>query len=69
VLVDGHDPSAYAAVLADLADDGGRRRILGRNAVDHAARFGWGATAAGILDVYGDALAERAVPAALAVNR
>ena len=38
-------------------------------AVDHAARFGWGATAAGILDVYGDALAERAVPAALAVNR
>ena len=69
VLVDGHDPAAYAAVLADLADHPARRRALGRAAVEHAARFGWGATAAGLLDVYGDALAERAVPAALAVNR
>ena len=69
VLVDGHDPAAYAAVLAELADDPARRRALGSAAVDHAARFGWGTTAAGLLDVYGDALAERAVPAALAVNR
>ena len=69
VLVDGHDPAAYAQVLADLSDDPARRRVLGRAAVDHAARFGWGATAAGLLDVYGDALAERAMPAALAVNR
>ncbi len=69
VLVEGHDPAAYARVLADLFDDPARRRALGRAAVDHAARFGWGATAAGLLDVYGDALAERAVPAALAVNR
>jgi hypothetical protein len=56
-------------VLAELADDPARRRALGGAAVDHAARFGWAATAAGMLDVYGDALAERAVPAALAVGR
>jgi hypothetical protein len=42
---------------------------LARGAVEHATRFGWGATAAGMLRAYGDVLAERAVPAALAVNR
>ena len=54
VLVAGHDPDDYAAVLAALADDPHRRAVLGRGAVEHAARFGWGATAAGVLDVYGD---------------
>jgi len=69
LLVPGHDPDDYAAVLAGLADEPRRRAVLGRGAVDHAARFGWGATAAGVLDVYRDVLAERALPAAIAVNR
>jgi D-inositol-3-phosphate glycosyltransferase len=69
VLVPSHDPDDYADVLADLAADPRRRAELERGAVAHAARFGWGSTAAGMLRVYADALAERAVPAALAVNR
>jgi D-inositol-3-phosphate glycosyltransferase len=69
LLVDGHDPDDYAAVLAELAAGGRRVEALARGAVEHATRFGWGATAAGMLRAYGDVLAERAVPAALAVNR
>ena len=69
LLVPGHDPDDYAAVLAGLADEPRRRAVLGRGAVDHAARFGWGATAAGVLDVYQDVLAEHALPTAIAVNR
>ena len=69
VLVDGHDPQAYADVLADLACDPARRAALHRGALLHAGRFGWAATAAGMLDVYSDALLEREVRPALAVNR
>jgi len=69
VLVDGHDPQAYADVLADLARDPARRAALSRGALLHAGRFGWAATAAGMLDVYSDALLEREVRPALAVNR
>lgn len=69
LLVEGHDPDDYARVLAELAGDPALRSALGRGAVEHAARFGWGATAAGMLDVYADVLAERSQPASLAVNR
>jgi D-inositol-3-phosphate glycosyltransferase len=69
VLVESHDPDEYAGVLADLAVNPRRRAALERGAVEHAARFGWASTAAGMLRVYADVLAERAAPAALAVNR
>jgi D-inositol-3-phosphate glycosyltransferase len=69
VLVDGHDPSAYADVLARLAGDPARRAALSRGALLHAGRFGWAATAAGMLEVYSDALLEREVHPALAVGR
>lgn len=69
VLVDGHDPGAWADVLAALVADPARRAQLGRGAVQHAGRFGWGATAAGVLDVYGDVLAERSLPTRLAATR
>jgi D-inositol-3-phosphate glycosyltransferase len=69
VLVDGHDPDDYARVLAELAGNPMRRAALGRGAIAQAARFGWGATAAGMLDVYADALHERTVPVTLAANR
>ena len=69
VLVAGHDPDDYAAVLADLADNPLRRAALGRGALAHAGRFGWDATASGILDVYTGVLTERTLPAPLAVNR
>jgi D-inositol-3-phosphate glycosyltransferase len=69
VLVDGHDPQAYAEVLADLAGDPARRAALSRGALLHAGRFGWAATAAGMLEVYSDSLLEHEVRPALAVNR
>ena len=68
VLVDGHDPEDYARVLARLAAAPDLRQELGRGAVEHAACFGWSATAAQILRVYGDAITERHELAALAVN-
>jgi D-inositol-3-phosphate glycosyltransferase len=69
LLIDGHDPSAYADVLADLAGDPGHRAALSRGALRHAGRFGWAATAAGMLEVYSDALLEREAHPALAVGR
>ncbi|MGZ4594416.1 MAG: D-inositol-3-phosphate glycosyltransferase, partial [Actinomycetes bacterium] len=64
----GHDPEDYARVLGDLLADPARRRALGRAAISHAAGFSWTATATGMLDVYGEALADRA-RRPLAVNR
>jgi D-inositol-3-phosphate glycosyltransferase len=69
LLVDSHDPGAYAGVLAGLAADPARRAALSRGALLHAGRFGWPATAAGMLEVYSEALIEREVRPALAVNR
>jgi D-inositol-3-phosphate glycosyltransferase len=56
ILVQGHDPDAYAQVLADLAAAGDRLAVLSRGAVRHAARFGWDATAAGLIEVYAQAM-------------
>jgi D-inositol-3-phosphate glycosyltransferase len=67
ILVEGHDPADYARVLRRLVDSPAERDALGRNGVAHAQAFGWHATAAGILDVYRDALAGQS--RALAVNQ
>ncbi len=56
ILIDGHDPSDYAAALHRLLSDEVLRRRLGDGAVRHAARFDWSATAAGMLEVYRAAL-------------
>jgi D-inositol-3-phosphate glycosyltransferase len=58
VLVDGHDPDDYARVLRRLTDEPGRRAAMGRAAVTHAESFGWSATAARLVDVYGRALTQ-----------
>jgi D-inositol-3-phosphate glycosyltransferase len=58
VLVAGHDPRAYAAVLRDLHDQPRRRDVLGRGALTHARQFGWQQTAQATLEVYTDALLE-----------
>jgi D-inositol-3-phosphate glycosyltransferase len=52
VLVAGHDPADYAAVLARLADRPRLRRHLARGAVRHATEFGWSATVDRLLEVY-----------------
>lgn len=52
VLVDGHDPAAWADALASLLDDDPRRTAMGEAAVAHAAKFSWGSSAATLADVY-----------------
>jgi D-inositol-3-phosphate glycosyltransferase len=59
VLVRGHNPDDWAAVLDGLITRPAERDRLGAGAAAHAQRFGWAATAAGVLQVYRDALAER----------
>jgi D-inositol-3-phosphate glycosyltransferase len=56
LLVDGHDPAHYAAVLMNVLSDADLRRSLSTGAVAHAAEFGWDRTVDGVLDVYADVL-------------
>jgi D-inositol-3-phosphate glycosyltransferase len=64
VLVDGHDPDAWARVLAGLASSPARLAELSRGALTHAAGFGWGATADRLIEVYTGAMASMdAIPA------
>jgi D-inositol-3-phosphate glycosyltransferase len=58
VLVDGHNPADWAAVLAKLLDEPARRRMLSVGAVQHAANFSWDRTAEGLLRVYREAVTE-----------
>ncbi|HSK25283.1 MAG TPA: D-inositol-3-phosphate glycosyltransferase [Jiangellales bacterium] len=58
LLVDGHDPQVWAQAMRGLVDDEGLARRLAAGAVTHAARFGWAATAAQVLDVYAAARAD-----------
>ncbi len=55
LLVDGHDPRAWASAVAGLLADPRRLATLGRGAVEHASAFGWPATARAMLDVYAGA--------------
>jgi D-inositol-3-phosphate glycosyltransferase len=66
VLVDGHNPKAWSATLMRLLMEPQRRLVLSLGAVDHASRFGWDATARGILDVY-DQVLSRGAAAKLSV--
>jgi D-inositol-3-phosphate glycosyltransferase len=69
VLVPGHDADDYAHVLASLLADPARRAALSAGALAHASGFGWSATAAGMLRVYRDAMAEREQPQRLTAAR
>lgn len=63
VLVQGHDPAGYARVLAGLLDAPRRLRRMSRAAVRHGAAFGWDATVDRLLEIYADAVCERAMAA------
>jgi len=56
VLVDGHDPEAWAAVLRDLVLSPARLSELSRGALAHASGFGWPPTAGRLLEVYTGAM-------------
>ncbi|MFI5493126.1 D-inositol-3-phosphate glycosyltransferase [Actinoplanes sp. NPDC051859] len=57
-LVDGHRPGDWARVLSDLLHEPARRLRLSVGAVRHASNFSWDRTAAGLLRVYREAMAE-----------
>ncbi|MEU5367015.1 D-inositol-3-phosphate glycosyltransferase [Streptomyces sp. NPDC005925] len=56
VLVEGHDPAAYARVLAAFADDPDLAVRMGAAAARHARSFGWDASAAATAEAYTAAL-------------
>jgi D-inositol-3-phosphate glycosyltransferase len=58
VLVDGHQPVAWARVLGRLLSEPGRRAKLARGGLAHARQFSWNQTAVSLLAVYRDAVAE-----------
>jgi D-inositol-3-phosphate glycosyltransferase len=58
VLVDGHEPAAWAKVIGDLLRSWRARRGLALRARPHAERFSWERTADGLLATYRDALTE-----------
>ncbi|RKR88794.1 D-inositol-3-phosphate glycosyltransferase [Micromonospora pisi] len=58
ILVDGHDPVDWARTLSGLLAAPGRRAALAEGAVRHAQNFSWTRTAAGLLEVYRDAMVE-----------
>ncbi|WP_435874785.1 D-inositol-3-phosphate glycosyltransferase [Nonomuraea dietziae] len=56
VLVDGHDPDTWARVLHRFVTEPRWRDELSEGARAHANAFGWTATAARLMDVYGGAV-------------
>jgi D-inositol-3-phosphate glycosyltransferase len=52
VLVDGHDPADYAAVLDRILRAPAWRAELSAGAAEHAARFSWRHTARQLVEVY-----------------
>ncbi|MFI6811793.1 D-inositol-3-phosphate glycosyltransferase [Nonomuraea sp. NPDC050328] len=65
VLVDSHDPHEWARVLQRFVASPRWRDELSSGARAHAAGFGWSATAAKLMDVYGEAVANRALKLAV----
>ena len=62
ILVSGHDPASYAQALGVLFASPGLRDRLARGAVEHASRFGWGATVDRLLTVYAGAISTSLIP-------
>jgi D-inositol-3-phosphate glycosyltransferase len=58
VLVNEHSPVAWGRVFDHLLREPHRLSELGRGAVHHARNFSWARTAAGLLDVYREAMDE-----------
>jgi D-inositol-3-phosphate glycosyltransferase len=69
ILVPGHDPDDYAAAVRPLLTEPGLRARLAAGGVGYAAGFGWSATAAQVLDVYGEAIEEYTAPSRIAAAR
>lgn len=57
VLIDGHDPARWAAVLGELLADKGRLEQMARQGPMHATQFSWEHTVDALEQVYADAIA------------
>jgi D-inositol-3-phosphate glycosyltransferase len=57
VLVDGHDPERWAAVLAALLRAPGERQRLAAGSRAHAELFSWTRTTHALIDAYAEAIA------------
>ena len=68
LLVDGHDPRAFAAAISSITTRPAFRAELSSGAHMHAAAFGWAATTAGLLSSYSAALANASARERLAVT-
>ncbi len=64
VLVDGHRAADWAAAVEGVLADRGRRDDLVRRGLEHAQGFGWARTAERLVEVYGEAVAERSAASA-----
>lgn len=58
VLIDGHDPKAWSAVLLRLLAQPERLLTLSKGAILHASQFGWDQTSTALLEVYHKAIRE-----------
>jgi D-inositol-3-phosphate glycosyltransferase len=56
LLIDGHDPASYADAIRRITQAPALHDQLSRAGVAHATRFGWGATAGRVLEVYTEAI-------------
>jgi D-inositol-3-phosphate glycosyltransferase len=56
ILVEGHDPAAYAGALRRLFASPALQARLSAGAVGHASRFGWSNTVDRLLTVYSGAM-------------
>jgi len=68
VLVDGHDPAAYAQVFERLLTDGAALEALREKCGDHAQQFGWARTTQLTLEAYRDAATSMRAEALAAVE-
>jgi D-inositol-3-phosphate glycosyltransferase len=62
LLVDGHEPDAWAKVLGDLLGSPAELRHLGSHARAHASTFSWDRTTDGLLVAYREAIDELNAP-------
>jgi D-inositol-3-phosphate glycosyltransferase len=61
VLIDGHDPGAFAARIGELLADGGLAAAMGRAAAERARGFTWSTAAARLRRLYADLTARALV--------
>jgi len=61
VLIDGHNPADYAAIMTALLHDRRQLEILQVGSRRHAENFGWQATTHGLLNSYSLAIADYAM--------